>query len=218
MQKPNALIVLFLALFSLAGSVLADPVDDCIKGEGDDQIAACSQIISSKIHRGKPITMDNLPAIYVYRGTAFGKRGDYKKALADFSMAIKLDPKLTMAWGDRGAFYNRYSRFELAIKDFEQATRLDPSFDEGFAGLGYAWFRLGYEDKAITAYTKAIKLAPDFPDYYYARASVYMEEFYAEGKFSKGNRQKLLADLHKVLQLDPTHKGALADMKTIGAH
>ena len=202
---------------SFAGLALADPVDECIKGQGDDQIAACSQIISSGIHRGKPITMDNLPAIYVYRGTAYGEKGEYRKALADLSKAIELDPKLVMAWGDRGELYNSYSRYELAIKDFTTATGLDPSFDEGFAGVGYAWVHLGYEQKAIAAYSKAIALYPKSVDYHYARAGIYMEELYAQGKISKENRQKLLADLHKVIELDPDHEGAKADLQRLGA-
>ena len=218
MRKKSLIIAVFLAFSGLAGAVKAGPVDECIRGKGDDsQIAACSRVIQSQSRSGASVNIKNLAEIYVYRGIAHGNRNDYNKALADFSKAIELAPKLAMAWAHRGAFHNTNSRYELAVKDFKQATRLDPSLDSGFAGLGFAWFRLGYEDRAIAAYTKAIRLSPENANYYYARAGVYMEEIYAEGTIPPQRKKRLLFDLRKVLKLNPRHEGARADLKTLSA-
>src|SRR5258708_31589841 len=59
----------------------------------DEAIEACTEIIQS----GRE-TKQNLAVAYIGRGTAYGDKGDYDRAIADFTKAIELDPKSAVAY------------------------------------------------------------------------------------------------------------------------
>ena len=52
------------------------------------------------------------------------KKGDFDKAIADFSEAIRLNPKLTLAYWGRGSAYQNKGEVAKAEEDFAQAKRL----------------------------------------------------------------------------------------------
>jgi tetratricopeptide (TPR) repeat protein len=86
------------AMFAAAGSVLAPPAlaDDagtCANGAGDAQIAACTRSINSGKWRGH-----DLAWAYVDRGKAYNEKGDNVHAVADYDVAIRLDPKDAVAY------------------------------------------------------------------------------------------------------------------------
>jgi tetratricopeptide (TPR) repeat protein len=49
------------------------------------------------------------------------KKGDYAKALADCNEAIRLDPKVAMAYDNRGRAYVVLGQLDKAIADFQEA-------------------------------------------------------------------------------------------------
>ena len=53
---------------------------------------------------------------------------DYDRAIADYDQAIRLDPKLTLAYNGRGIVYYDKKDYQHAIADHSQAIKLDPRF------------------------------------------------------------------------------------------
>jgi Flp pilus assembly protein TadD len=61
---------------------------------------------------------------YCRRGTAYEKKGDYGGAIADFTEAIRLDPKDAWAYHGRGLAYEKKGDKAKADEDFAQAKKL----------------------------------------------------------------------------------------------
>src|SRR5262249_5315379 len=55
------------------------------------------------------------------RGTAYGQAGDYEKALADFSAAIRINPQFYQAYNNRALILLRMGRLDAALSDYNQA-------------------------------------------------------------------------------------------------
>src|SRR5262249_20858369 len=75
--------------------------DDC---KGDDpgrSIAACTRII-----QGRGETAQRLANAHYNRGVAYKDKGALDRAIADFTEAIRLNPRHVMALGNRGAAYS----------------------------------------------------------------------------------------------------------------
>ena len=51
----------------------------------------------------------------------------FTKAISDFSKAIETDPKLAIAYSNRGVAYVALGKFEEAKKDLLKAVELDPA-------------------------------------------------------------------------------------------
>ena len=54
-------------------------------------------------------------------------RGDYDQAIADYSQAIQLNPKDSLAYSARGRAYEAKCDNDMAIADEDQAIQLDPN-------------------------------------------------------------------------------------------
>jgi tetratricopeptide (TPR) repeat protein len=108
-----ALGVLFTVSFL---AFAASPTDrqDCAGNvdKPDLRIAACTHVIDDASE-----TTANHVAAYISRGAAYLNKKDYDPAIADYSAAIKLDPKSSTAYNGRGNVYFAKVDFDLAIAD-----------------------------------------------------------------------------------------------------
>ena len=127
------LVLLFgvAALFMVADPVLVLPAaaggaDECVKGTGDEKIAACTRSINSGLWKGP-----NLAWAYTNRGIAYGAKGEPDRAIADYDKAIWLNPKFADAYNRRGSAYDDRGDGDRAIADYDQAIRLNPNFADG---------------------------------------------------------------------------------------
>ena len=102
----------------------------------------------------------NAPLAYLNRGVPTRTKGDYDKAIADFTEAIRLDPKYAQAYYHRGVVYGKKGDYDKAIADFTEAIRLDPKSAEAYRNRGVAYGKKGDYDKAIADCTEAIRLDP----------------------------------------------------------
>ena len=163
------LLVGVAALFVNATPVLVSPAiagdaDACVKGTGDDKIAACTRSINSGLWKGP-----NLAWAYTNRGIAYRAKGEPDRAIADYDKAIWLNPKFPDAYNGRGSAYDDRGDRDRAIADYDQAIRLNPNFADAYNNRGIAYRAKGEPDRAIADYDQAIRLNPNFALAFYNR-------------------------------------------------
>ena len=130
---------------------------------------------------------------YYRRGDAYLKKKRYDLAIADYSQAIKLDPKYIDAYLYRGLAYNAKGQYDLAIADYSKVIKSDPKNMVAYARRGDAYYNKKQYDQAIADYNQAIKLDPKYIDAYYKRGGVYKNQ---------GSKNKAIDDFKKVLELN----------------
>ncbi len=134
----------------------------------------------------------------VQRGLAFANIGEFKKAIADYSKALELDPKHTNAWHNRGIAHYRSYDYEKAVADHTKALELSPKFAPAWSRRGHAYVRLGKRAQARADFTKSLELDPKNAQIWHSRGLAQ----------EHGDTEKQLADFNKALELDPTFAGA----------
>jgi len=107
------------------------------------------------------------------RGAAFLINDQYAEAVADFTQAAKLEPKVAKHLYNRGVAHFQAGDTALALADFAAALRLNPQ--SAFALLGRAEIYLGMNDeaRARSDFEQAIRLAPSDPMMLVRRAEAY---------------------------------------------
>ena len=113
----------------------------------------------------------------LYRGPVDFARldnGKYDLAIADFTKAIELNPRLALAYLNRGLAYASKGQFDLAITDFTKVIELNPRLAIAYykRGVAYADGK-GQFDHAIADCTTAIELNPRYVEAYYSRGFVH---------------------------------------------
>jgi tetratricopeptide (TPR) repeat protein len=102
------------------------------------------------------------PFGYFERGYASKERGDFNRAILDFTQAIKqainLDSGIII---NRGFAYSNIGNYELARADCDKAIELNPKYAWAYVCMGYMYSEKGEYDPAITNFTKAIELDPE---------------------------------------------------------
>ena len=131
----RTIVSLVSALLLLIGMTAAKADDSaiCSKGSGDQMIAACTRVISSSRLKGHKLAF-----IFNSRGNAYHRRGDYDRAIADYTEAIRLDPKYAIVYGNRGNSYRLKGDYDRAIADLTEAIRLDPKYAIAYNNRGNA--------------------------------------------------------------------------------
>jgi tetratricopeptide (TPR) repeat protein len=170
---------------------------------------------------------------FIRRGDESYTKGDYDRAIQDYTQAIKLDPAGVVGYLDRGIAYFAKNDYDRAIADFTQAIKLDPANATTFYNRGTVYTNKGEDDLAIQDYVQAIKLRPDYADAFFNRAISYdskgdsdraiqdftqaitldpknVEAFHRRGLdyFGKGDYGRAIADYSQAIALDPQHAAA----------
>jgi tetratricopeptide (TPR) repeat protein len=80
---------------------------------------------------------------------------DYDRATADYSEAIRLDPKYAFALNNRGLAYGDKRDYDGAVSDFSETIRLDPKLAIAFYGRANTYREKGDRDRAIEDFREA---------------------------------------------------------------
>jgi tetratricopeptide (TPR) repeat protein len=147
-------------------------------------------------------------------GVSLASADNLDGALADFSEAIRLDPKFSDAYVQRGQAMFKNGNADRAISDFTQALQIDPRNAGAFKARGMAMLYKGDDDGAIIDLTKAIQYAEIDP------ASIpAVEVFYARrSRASLYDRKQLydreLIDLNAMIDSYWKNPGLATTLKT----
>jgi tetratricopeptide (TPR) repeat protein len=110
----------------------------------------------------------NDPETYYLRGLALAEGRKRDMAIADFSQAIKLNPKSAKFFHERGRVHQFLGSFdgikpelEKASADFAEAVRLDPKDHLSISSLSETYYELGEYAKAAGVHRKVIENDPN---------------------------------------------------------
>ncbi len=167
-----------------------------------------------------------LAKAYVRRGDYYFEHAlsdpDYDKAIADYTMAMKLDPLIKCRrphdiYAEMAEDSLIWQKYDESITYFTKAMELDPNntayyntrLAEAYHGRGMNHYEYSTDrEKAIADYTQAIELDPTNADYYLSRGFVYDEwayYYYDHGRSSEQRdcNTKAIADYTKAIELKP---------------
>lgn len=108
-------------------------------------------------------------AAYLQRANAYNTIREFDRALADWSKAIELDPKLADAYTARGRYYMSVSKELDALHDFDKSIELQPTVD-GYFQRGQLHAARGEFKEAIRDFDEAISQRREAPYVYLARS------------------------------------------------
>jgi tetratricopeptide (TPR) repeat protein len=115
---------LSVAVFALVRS--DDSGERCFSQDGDAAITACTQAIQSGRFSGA-----ELASIYDNRAIELRQQGEFDRAIADYTAAIRIDAELTGAYTGRGLAYEGKADAENAKVDYRKALTLAQKYDDG---------------------------------------------------------------------------------------
>jgi len=86
---------------------------------------------------------------------------EYREALERYSRAIELDPKLAVAYNNRGFVHWNLNNYEQAVVDYSRAIELKPKYAMAYNNRAFAYKALGNKEAAIADFEKVLKWAGD---------------------------------------------------------
>ncbi len=175
MKTPAIILALLLA----GGAAQAQSVNDAdlcrsITNNPDLAIKHCTAAIA-----GRKANDEMLALWYVQRGVQWADKGDYERAIADHSAALKLDSKVRHANYYRGTAWSHQGEFDRAIADFDTAAKLSADDPVVYHARGVELTVKGDYPRAIADFEKALQLDAKVEGVHFARGRTlfYMSEF-----------------------------------------
>ena len=159
------------------------------RANADAAIEACTRIIQTRDE--SPV---NRARAYLYRGSALRAKGEQDRAIADYTEAIRLDPKLREAYNNRGLAWRSKGDTERAVADFTQAIRIDPKYAMAYSNRAETFRLAGDYDRALPDFNEAIRLNPKLATTHNNRGLVWA---------AKGEYDRAIADYDEAIKLNP---------------
>lgn len=97
-------------------------------------------------------------------GVAYGIDGQYEKALADLSTAVKLEPNEPDNWNNYGLYLSEAGKFEEALQALDKSISLKPNFQKAIYNKGNAYAKVGRYQEALTEYQLALSINSSYTD------------------------------------------------------
>jgi hypothetical protein len=150
---------------------------------------------------------DNASArIYVYQNRAglYFHKGNYDRALADYTKLLELMPDTATIYGYRAVVFAAKQDYPGAISDFTEAIRREPSADL-YAQRALSHLQAGKPSEALADADRAVALAPDDAATYAPRVVINR---------AAGRTADVIRDLRKALSLDPSNDLIKAELQS----
>jgi tetratricopeptide (TPR) repeat protein len=138
---------------------------------------------------------------YFCRANAYTKLGKLTEAMADYSRAIELEPKLALAWANRGYLYILLRRWTDAVADCSRSIELEAANASAWHSRGAAREKLGQYEKALADYSKALQIDPRFTPAWIDRGNL---------RARRGLAVEAVTDLTRAIELEPKNAVAWA--------
>ncbi|MGE0022568.1 MAG: tetratricopeptide repeat protein [Hyphomicrobium sp.] len=161
---------------------------DCTKGSADKAVAACKLLLDSGIPKGAELAAIHLsdgkalrerheldkatqafgaaiaaePSAEAFslRGTVHFDKGDWQRAIADYTDAIRLEPRNGEAYNNRAWTYYRAERHTEALADADKAVELLGKEAYVWDTRAHIHASLGNRDAAISDFRAALAIDP----------------------------------------------------------
>ena len=120
-------------------------------------------------------------------------RKKYPEAIADFKVALRLDPESVTARSGLGAAYLGQGHYDNAIREFKEALRIDPDHINARLNLARALAAQGDMDGAVQELESVVKERPDNTEAHVGLGLAYMAQHrYPEAlpQFQEAARKK----------------------------
>ena len=168
--------------------------DRCVKVTDPDQkIANCTTAITSRLWKGY-WKGKGLAWAFYNRGSGYEGKQDFNRAIADYSEAIRRNPKDGGFYWARGHAYSAKKEYDRAISDLNTAIRLNPKNGWFFHDRGWAYFNKQDYDRAVADFAEAIRSKSD-AEFFFGRGFAYER---------KGQYDRSLQDYDQAIKLNPS--------------
>ncbi len=162
---------------------------------------------TADFERGKELlARPQTPIEYVMLGTAKAQLGDSDGAIADYTTAIALNPRLVVAYNNRGNLRQYLGDMDGAIADFSTVLAIDARSPIAYNNRAIVYSQLAKYDEAIADYSYALALQPNFTSVYNNRANAYCQ---------MGDYAAAVADYSKSIEFDPNFAVAYSNRGNI---
>ncbi len=149
-----------------------------------------------------------LAARLLTRGQEKARQGDFQGAIADYTLAIQLDPRNSRAYSQRGSARYKSGDLAGAIADYTEVIQLAGDA-RAYFNRGIARYRLEDYEGAVADYTQALRLNPQWAVAYYNRGNAYRQ---------LNQQQQAIEDYSRAIELNPEDVRAYFNRGVVRGH
>ncbi|MCX5694595.1 MAG: tetratricopeptide repeat protein [Candidatus Omnitrophica bacterium] len=149
-----------------------------------DEISLWSDVIRKSPKKVRP---------YNERGLAYFDKGEYDKALIDFTQAVKLNRNYADGFYNRGKVYQKKGEYGKAVFDYTEAIKIEPGYVGAYINRGLVYYSSKEYENAILNFNQAIEINPLGTEAYFNLAYLY-------GKL--GKRMEAVVLCKKILRIN----------------
>ncbi len=131
----------------------------------------------------KALQQKDVPVLRTNIGYALQNLGKTDQAIAQYKLALQMNPKLHRAYNLLGLALMSKSQYASAVDIFKMSVNIDPNILQSQANLARAYFYTGQLQKASKIYSALIQTMPDLPSPYSSLAAIEINNSnYAKAK------------------------------------
>jgi tetratricopeptide (TPR) repeat protein len=145
--------------------------------------------------------------LHIARAQTLAQSGKSAEALAEFNVALNLDPHNAQAFYQRGIMYQSEKQYEFAIADFTAANGLTPLQADPLLSRAQCYLALGKSQEAAADLDEAVQVAPQNGQVWLARGTAYERI---------GDRTKAAESYSRAVTLRPKDEAARSGLARMG--
>jgi tetratricopeptide (TPR) repeat protein len=132
-----------------------------MKGQTSIAVVFACLIALATVHLHPVLAMDSSPAAKLHNhASMYLDLGEWQRARADYSEAIRLDSTNALYYNDRGLVYQLMRDYDHALADYGKAIEIDPTFVTAYNNRGMLYYGNKEYERAIADHERAIKINP----------------------------------------------------------